>query len=256
MDLQRLIRTLFEHWIVVALTLVVTVLAVVLLASRAEDEYETSVTMFMLEPSFIDNGGEIVNRNPLLGDGRAAGTTAGALISIVDSITFASDADEAGVVSDWELSFNASGAGSLLDLVTVGPDPTTTVSDLQTIFDMTVIELDLLQERAGVAVDKRVNLRVIDEPTPPDPLFASKARTVLATGALGVIAAVNFAFLAAALHRRRDDDRRTQLSADDIDRFGPDDGDIDPYDESSPDADEVRSSRWGRSMRGQVEEPV
>lgn len=241
MDLKRLLRTLFEQRLIVALTLLATVGGVVALANQAEDEYESSVNILVLRPAFLESDGQFVNINPLLSDGRNVSVTSSALIETILSPTFGFRAAEAGVESAYGISFNPSGGGALLTLTTVGVTPLETVEDLQIVFDLTVDELDLLQERAGVSTELRVNLRVSSEPSPPTPLFASKARVVLGTAALGIGMSVNLAFAVAALRhraaRRSSTDAHSvedRLSVDDRPDLDDIDGPRDPFTERQP----------------------
>jgi len=201
-DLRRLLRTLLEQKWIVAITLLATAAAIVFVASSAEDQYQSSVSVLALRPAFVESDGEFVNINPLLSDGRNVSLTSSALIDIVNSPNFAIRADDAGVESSYSVQFNPSGGGALLSMSATGETPNGVVDDLQIVFDLAAEELDLLQERAGVTPELRINLRVSGPPNPPTPLFASKARVVLATAALGIGLAVNLAFVFASLKRR------------------------------------------------------
>lgn len=259
MDLKRLLRTLFQQRLIVAFTLLVTVGGVVALANQAKDEYESSVNILVLRPAFVESDGQFVNINPLLSDGRNVSVTSSALIETVLSPTFDFRAAEAGVESSYGISFNPSGGGALLTLTTVGETPLGTVEDLQTVFDLTVDELDLLQQRAGVSTELRVNLRVSSEPSPPTPLFASKARVVLATAALGIGMSVNMAFVVAALRGRSA--RRSGTDADSVEDSlstdgQPDVDDLDvpqdPFTDRRPAS--VSSSRRSSGSLGRIAE--
>ena len=205
MDLRRLLRTIFEQKWVVATTLLATVAAILLIASSTDDQYQSSVSVLALRPAFVESDGEFVNINPLLSDGRNVSLTSSALIDIVNSPNFAIRANDAGVESDYSVQFNPSGGGALLSMSAIGNTPTGVVDDLQIVFDLAAEELDLLQQRAGVTPELRINLRVSGPPNPPTPLFASKARVVLATAALGIGLAINLAFVFASLQRRNID---------------------------------------------------
>jgi len=204
-DLRRLLRTIFEQKWVVATTLLATVAAILLVASSTDDQYQSSVSVLALRPAFVESDGEFVNINPLLSDGRNVSLTSSALIDIVNSPNFAIRANDAGVESDYSVQFNPSGGGALLSMSAIGNTPTGVVDDLQIVFDLAAEELDLLQQRAGVTPELRINLRVSGPPNPPTPLFASKARVVLATAALGIGLAINLAFVFASLQRRNID---------------------------------------------------
>jgi hypothetical protein len=202
-DLANLFRVVRQHWLIVAVGLVLTLAAAVMLASQVKPEFEAKTTVLLLTPPQTQSAeGETIERNPLENPGAVA-VTASALTDVMASRPFALRMLAEGVTDPYEVAINPAGGGALLFARTTSESPDVALASLETVLEAMRDELAGIQERAGIAQATWISAQAITLPDEATPVAGSKTRVGLTALALGSAATLTLAYVADRLYGDR-----------------------------------------------------
>lgn len=196
-----MVRVLTTHWVIVAVSMLLTVVCAAGLVGRVTPEFEANATLLLLTPNTTETPEGPITQNPLENPNRVA-VLATALIDVAQSREFAEQLYESGLQAKYEVSFHPSGTGAILSVRTEASDSAVATDDRELLIEALRAEVADIQENAGIDSKAWIRINVLPV-SAASALTGSKVRVLIITLVLGTVLSYVLALIADSIYGDR-----------------------------------------------------
>ncbi|MGJ7442292.1 hypothetical protein [Aquipuribacter sp. MA13-6] len=188
MDVVDWLRSLRNRWVVSTVMVLVTAGCVFGVSLLVLPRYEASASLLLLGPnSYVDQQGDDIRVNPYARFGGAGeGVTGTTLIAVLMSPQVMREAVADGFPGEYELAFNPSGGGAIIDITVTADSPEESLRGVEMMVATAQETLMTQQTEAGAPEESLVNASLLTQSEEAESLDGAKIRAMGVTAVFGL----------------------------------------------------------------------